>query len=334
MAKKLLQRPNFDLVEFYGMVTVSSKMLSLFETLRRIAQTDSAILVRGQSGTGKELVANAVHKLSRRSAGPFCAINCATLAPELMASELFGHAKGAFTGAVSNHHGLFAAANKGTLFLDEIAELSLPVQSRLLRVIQEKSFLPLGSTQVKNVDVRIISATHKALRKAVQEGSFREDLMYRIRVVPVFLPPLSARGRDIEVLLWRFIDEFNTVSRRKIDTVESSVMEAVNDYSWPGNVRELRNNVEYAFAIGEGPCLTLNDLMPEIRGETFEPDLSKDDNYLFNRKDNLSFWQRQQLSEILKALEQSSGNRKKAADLLGMSRSTLWRKLKELGLDS
>lgn len=335
MSKRLIRRPHFDIVEYHGMVTVSEKMIALFEALNRVARTESAILVRGQSGTGKELVARAIHKLSKRSQGPFQAINCATLAPELMASELFGHARGAFTGAVNQHHGLFSVADQGSLFLDEIAELSLNIQARLLRVIQEKSFFPVGSTKLKKVDVRIISATHKALRNEVSIGNFREDLMYRIRVVPIFLPRLSERGRDIEVILWRFIEEFNQVSDRFIDSLEVDVLDAMNSYEWPGNVRELRNNVEHAFAVGEGPVLKLSDLMPELRGESYDWGAEKKISYLsqdHEKVDSRSYLNVREKERIIGALDRARGNRQKAAEILGMSRSTLWRKIREFGL--
>ena len=197
-----------DVTDFHGIVTVSPQMRSFFELLRRAARSDASILIRGESGTGKELAAAAIHQLSRRRNRPFQAINCATLTPELAASELFGHVRGAFTGAIREREGLFALANGGTAFLDEVAELSPDIQGRLLRVLQEQTFVPVGGTEPIHVDVRMLAATNKSLRDEVERGRFREDLMYRIRVVPLFLPPLVERDGDVEALTWWFIKKF------------------------------------------------------------------------------------------------------------------------------
>lgn len=308
-------------VNFHGMVTASNRMKEVFRLIERVARSESAVLVRGDSGTGKELVAQAIHALSPRQSYPFHAINCAVLAPELMASELFGHARGAFTGAVTEHKGLFNASHQGSLFLDEIAELPLSVQARLLRVLQEKSFFPVGSTKQVSVDVRMIAATHKALRTEVQEGRFREDLMYRVRVVPIFLPKLSQRDGDVSYLAWRFIDEFNLQGFRKVEQIAEDAYDALMSYSWPGNIRELRNNIEHAFVIGEGATISLSDLPPELRGQEPLPKSSNEETL-----------KEKERSRIVFALEKASGKRAVAAAALGMSRGTLWRKLKEHGL--
>jgi transcriptional regulator with PAS, ATPase and Fis domain len=310
------QRP--PLTFFHGMVSASPVMEELFELLTRVARTDASVLIRGETGTGKELVARALHELSPRSRRPFLAVNCATLTPELLASELFGHVRGAFTGAVQERKGLFARADGGTLFLDEVAEIGPDVQARLLRVLQERSFVPLGGTSAVQVDVRIFAATHKALRREVEEGRFREDLMYRIRVVPIFLPALRDRIGDVEALTWHFIEEFNRGDLRKIRRVDGRALDALLAHSWPGNVRELRNVVEYAFAVGDGDTLRVTELPPELRGEPpAAPPLSSE--HAEKRK-------------IEAALAQTNGRRGKAAELLGISRSTLWRKMRELGL--
>ncbi len=322
MTQKIYRRPDMSsCVIFHGMVTASNRMKEVFRLIERVARSESAVLVRGDSGTGKELVAQAIHALSPRQSYPFHAINCAVLAPELMASELFGHARGAFTGAVAEHKGLFNASHLGSLFLDEIAELPLSVQARLLRVLQEKSFFPVGSTKQVSVDVRMIAATHKALRTEVQEGRFREDLMYRIRVVPIFLPKLSQRDGDVNYLAWRFIDEFNQHGFRKVEQIAEDAYDALMSYSWPGNIRELRNNIEHAFAIGEGPTISLSELPPELRGQ--EP---------LQKEANEQTLKEKERSRIVFALEKASGKRSVAAAILGMSRGTLWRKLKEHGL--
>ena len=306
-----------DPVEFCGIITASQNMKDLFEVVKRVARTDSSVLLRGESGTGKELFARAIHSISPRNPFAFKALNCAALSKELMHSELFGHVKGAFTGASHEHKGIFHEANKGSIFLDEIAELPLDLQAKLLRVLQEKSFNKIGSTKTEHVNVRFISATHTSLRKIVAEGQFREDLMYRIRVVPLFLPRLSERGEDIELLTWRFIDEFNKLGFREIKSLSKDAREAILEYSWPGNIRELRNNIELAFAIGVGPELKLTDLSPELQGIS---------------PPNLTEFPKHEKKELLKALEKTKGNKGKAADLCQISRATFWRKCKFYGI--
>jgi transcriptional regulator with PAS, ATPase and Fis domain len=293
-------------------------MLEFFQLVERAARTDSAVLIRGESGTGKELVARALHGKSNRASGPFRALNCATLTPELLASELFGHVRGAFTGAVRDRQGLFAAADGGTIFLDEVAEMPLGLQAQLLRVVESKSFVPVGGTDPITVDVRVLSATNVALRLAVEDRRFREDLMYRIRVVPLFLPRLAERDGDVEALLWHFIEAGNQRGMRTIDGIDSQVLEALLDYSWPGNVRELQNVIDYAFAIGEGGTFTIDELTPELRGEP-PPDSTR----------RATGGERHRIEQ---ALAQAGGRKGKAAELLGMSRSTLWRKLREYRL--
>ena len=317
---ELVRRPDLELISFHGMLTVAPQMKQLFALIERVARTDSSVLIRGETGTGKELVARAIHDLSPRSGGPFRAVNCATFTPELLASELFGHVRGAFTGAIRDRAGLFALASGGTVFLDEIAEMPLDLQARLLRIVQERSFVPVGGTEPVEVDVRLLSATNKALRREVAEGRFREDLMYRIRVVPLFLPRLIERDGDIEALLWHFIDELNRSSPyRTIEAVDREVLDAMGEYDWPGNVRELRNIVEYAYAVGDGPVLTLEDLTPELRGE---PPPGREG---ASEKDK-------ERARLLEALAETGGHKTRAAELLGISRSTLWRKLRELNL--
>jgi two-component system response regulator AtoC len=321
-AEHIVRNPQLQPDQFFGMITVSSKMTDFFELIRRVSRTEAAILIRGETGTGKEMVAQAIHQLSPRSSGPYNALNCATLTAELMLSELFGHVKGAFTGAFSDHRGLFEVSDGGTLFLDEVAEIPLNVQPRLLRVLQDRGFTRLGSTKTTYSNVRVIAATNEALRRKVERGEFRADLLYRIRVVPVFLPRLIERGRDIEVLLWRFIDEFNTQGWRYVEGIERRALDAMFDYSWPGNIRELRNNIEYAFAVGEGPVLRLTELTPELRGE------APPEGHLVTIADH----HLQEKKRITEALVQANGHKSKAAEQLGISRATLWRKMKEFGL--
>lgn len=321
MSSDVLEPPALAPTEFHGMITVAPKMREFFDLVRKVARTDASVLVRGETGTGKELVAKALHDLSPRSDGPFKALNCATLTGELLASELFGHVKGAFTGAVSSRQGLFELADGGTIFLDEIAELPRDLQARLLRVVQEQKFVPLGGSQTMTVDVRIISATHRSLRDAVDKGEFREDLMYRIRVVPLFLPPLRDRLGDVEALTWHFVEHFNGRGFRKVDGIAKDAMQALARYEWPGNVRELRNVIEYAFAVGDGTVITTDELTPELRGEP--PPVRRDEPLT---EEDL------ERERLLDALRETGGNRTDAAELLGISRTTLWRKLKEHGI--
>src|SRR5437667_4964021 len=268
MSPVILRRPpGLRLRSFHRIYTVAPEMETLFVTLRRVANAQCTVLVGGETGTGKELVARAIHLESPRRRAPFRAVNCATFSPTLLESELFGHVRGAFTGAVRDRAGLFALAHGGTLFLDEVAEIPLELQGKLLRVMQEKTFVPVGDTRPVTVDVRIISATNKPLAREVAEGRFREDLSYRMRVVPVSLPPLRDRGGDVEALFWHFVDRMNHQGLRRITGVTRPAMDAIRSYRWPGNVRELRSAVEYAFVVGEGPTLEVADLTPELRGE-------------------------------------------------------------------
>mgnify|MGYP002632564247 CR=1 FL=1 len=306
---------------FHGIVSVAPEMFDLFELIRRVARTDATILVRGETGTGKELVGRAIHELSTRAAGPYRTVNCATLSPELLASELFGHVKGAFTGAIKDRQGLFTLADRGTLFLDEISEIPLDIQARLLRILQEQTFTPLGGTVSEKVDVRVVSATHRSLRREVEAGRFREDLMYRVRVVPLFLPPLRERTGDVPALTHHFVSLFNDRGFRAIDGLTPNAWDALLSHRWPGNVRELRNVIEYAFAVGEGPRIHLSHLPPELRGE--DPPEGP------GREKSMAEMER---DRIVQALRRTAGRKSDAASLLGMSRSTLWRKMREHGL--
>ncbi|MCB9777518.1 MAG: sigma-54-dependent Fis family transcriptional regulator [Alphaproteobacteria bacterium] len=333
MPRANLTRPDLHPHDFHGLVTVSPKMLELFELIRRAARSNATVLVRGESGTGKELVATAIHQASPRHKHPFRAVNCATFTPELLASELFGHVRGAFTGAVRDKAGVFAQADQGTLFLDEVAELPLELQARLLRVLQQKRFVPVGATSEVEVDVRVVSATNAALRKLVGEGRFREDLMYRIRVVVLYLPRLAEREGDLEALAWHFIDRFNAEGLRRVHAIDRTAWEAMRAYSWPGNIRELRNNIEQAFVLGEGPVLRLEELAPElVAGE--EPVHAPDhtghvDAPAAPATPTLEDIQRDQLVAAIRA---TGGRREEMAERLGISRSTLYRRLKHFGL--
>lgn len=323
-------QPEGKVEEFHGIVTRDPMMKQACTIVRNVAETDATVLIRGETGAGKELVARAIHAESHRRDKPFLAVNCAALSPALLESELFGHVRGAFTGAVKDHAGVFQRADGGALFLDEVAELPMELQAKLLRVLQERDFVPVGGDRAVRVDVRIIAATHRSLREMAKEGRFREDLMYRLRVVPIFLPPLRERRQDVSLLLWRFIDRHNARGHRRVLRVEPEAMRALLDHAWPGNVRELQNVVEYAFAVGRGEALRLDDLPPEFRelpapatAESAVPRAASG----AERRDEAN-----QAERIREALDAAAGKIDDAAKLLGMSRATFWRKRKQYGL--
>jgi len=242
----------------------------------------------------------------------------------LLESELFGHVRGAFTGAIKDHSGLFQRAHGGTLFLDEVAELPLELQAKLLRVIQERNYIPVGGDRSIEVDVRLVAATHRSLREEVKSGRFREDLMYRLRVVPIFIPPLRERREDISLLIWHFIHQHNAANFRKIEKIEPEAMRVLLDYAWPGNIRELHNVVEYAFAVGRGTTLRLSELPSEFREPM--PVIDK------RIKQSSPMSTAQKMAAIRQALEQSNGMVTPAAEILGVSRATFWRMRKLYGL--
>ena len=317
---RIVRRPReLGVLDIHGLYSVSPQMEQLRRQLLRVAKADCTVLIGGESGTGKELVARAVHAESSRREAPFRAVNCATFSPTLLESELFGHVRGAFTGATRDRPGLFALADKGTLFLDEVAEISHDLQGRLLRVLQERSFLPVGSTRPVNVDVRLVSATNKNLRTEAGEGRFRDDLMYRLRVVPIFLPPLRERAGDVEALFWHFVDEVNAQNGRRIEGITPQAMQALRSYAWPGNVRELHNTVECAYVMGDGPVIQFEDLIPEVRGEP--PSGGAHERSSESER-----------GRVLAALAKHRGRMTSAAVELGVSRTTLWRKMYALGL--
>jgi transcriptional regulator with PAS, ATPase and Fis domain len=307
-------------VQFHGMWTQDPGMLRLFGIIEKVARTESRVLVRGETGSGKELVARAVHALSGRARGPFRAINCAALPANLLESELFGHVRGAFTGAVRDYPGHFRLAEGGTLFLDEVGEMPLDLQVKLLRVVETGTVIPVGGTQALPVDVRIVAATHRSLRAETAAGRFRADLMYRLRVVPVFLPPLRDRPGDVMLLAGRFLDELSRRGPRRIEHVSDDARRRLEAWSWPGNVRELRNVLEYAWVIGDGPTLLAADLPPELLEAAPRPAGAD------TAATELP------AAAIHDALARALGRRARAAELLGVSRTTLWRRMRELGL--
>ena len=311
--------PGAGPVQFQGMWTQSPSMREVFHVIERVAPTDVTVLVRGETGTGKELVAHAIHALSARARGPFQAINCAALPPTLLESALFGHVRGAFTGAVRDTQGHFQLAHRGTLFLDEIGELSMELQAKLLRVLETHTVLPVGAQKPVPVDVRIVSATHRSLRKDVEAGRFRADLMYRLRVVPIFLPALRASKGDIALLCNQLIAQLNQQAQRRIERVAPEAMRALERYDWPGNVRELSNVLAYANTMGDGPLLVLRDLPPELRDAVHHTDAPE------SEAKPLS----DEARALLDVLRRAGGNKNRAAKMLGISRVTLWGRLRE-----
>jgi transcriptional regulator with PAS, ATPase and Fis domain len=323
--------PGGDPVSFQGMWSQASEMKALFHVIERVAPQAATVLVRGETGTGKELVAQALHALSPRRKGPFRAINCAALPANLLESELFGHVRGAFTGAVRDTPGHFQLATRGTLFLDEVGELPLELQSKLLRVLETRTVLPVGGRQPIPIDVRIVSATHRSLRKAVELGQFRADLMYRLRVIPIFLPPLRERREDVPLLAEKLLPGVCDGAVRRVERIAQPALAALERYDWPGNVRELLNVLAYACTIGEGPILQLRDLPREVI-EASERTSRRDGQPAAARDDErpVASGQSDEARRIGDALARSGGNKQRAAELLGISRVTLWRHLRAL----
>lgn len=318
---------------FHGMWTRDAKMKRMFQIIERAAADDVTVLVRGETGAGKELVAHALHARSSRAQGRFQAINCAALPATLLESELFGHVKGAFTGAQRDTIGHIQLAHGGTLFLDEVAEVPLELQAKLLRVIETRSVIPLGAREPIQVDVRIVAATHRALRAEVEAGRFRADLMYRLRVIPIYLPPLRERVLDVSLLVEKLIEELNARGRRQVETISAGALHALESHDWPGNVRELRNALQYAYVIGEGPVLEPTDLPPELAevDEGGEDGGSAGDAGAADVADPTS--SSAEARRITQALGRTRGHKAQAARLLGISRITLWRRMRELGME-
>jgi two-component system response regulator AtoC len=314
----------------------SPAMQELFDVIRQVAPTQASVLIQGPSGTGKELVANAIHRLSSRSRGPFVAVHCAALSPTLLESELFGHEKGAFTGAVSRRKGRFEQADGGTLFLDEIGEIEPAIQVKLLRVLEERRFERVGGDETIEVDIRLLTATNRDLKKLVEEGIFREDLYYRLSVVPVNLPPLSERAGDIPLLADHFIRDFAERNGRAITGITPDAVNLLCAYSWPGNVRELRNTIERMVVLSSGGRLTARDVPPQIRAAGNAP---AGGGTAANNASSPSTPQpaagslaETEKRKILDVLAKHRGNRTRAAVELGISRRTLHRKLNEYGI--
>jgi two-component system response regulator AtoC len=302
----------------------SAAMREIFSLVQKVASSSSPVLITGETGTGKELVARAVHAEGERKNGPFVAVNCSAISPTLIESELFGHAKGAFTGADRERPGLFAAAHRGTLFLDEIGELPLELQPKLLRVLQEGEILRVGESQPRRIDVRVVAATSRNVREEVAKGRFREDLFYRLAVVEIQIPPLRERREDIPVLIRHFLTRIAGREGRKIPVLSAACLETLAGYSWPGNVRELENFMEKTMIFNRGDVIESSDLPGEVRRQERR---AGDD---LSLKDAVTRLEREY---IRKALATTGGNQTQAAKLLEISLRGMLYKMKEYGLE-
>jgi PAS domain S-box-containing protein len=313
--------------KFFGLVSRSPRMQEVFRLVDTISTSDTSVLITGESGTGKELIATAIQESSLRRKKPFLKINCSALTETLLESELFGHEKGAFTGAVAEKPGKFEVADGGTVFLDEVGDMSLGLQAKLLRLLQEREFQRVGGHRTIKVDVRLIAATNKDLKAEIEAGRFREDIYYRLCVIPIRLEPLRERPEDIPLLIHHFMDVFRQKYRRPIRELSERALHMLTRYPWPGNVRELQNVIEYAFVCCNGPRLMREHLPVEIRSsvpggglpETVSPDEEGTEQGTLKQR-------------ILQLLQTHGGNRGEVARVLGISRTTLWRRMKDLGI--
>jgi two-component system, NtrC family, response regulator HydG len=320
---KAFRHELYDRDSFHGMIGTSAPMERVFELITNASKSDAPIIILGESGTGKELAAKAVHELSDRREAPYIKVNCAALNESLLESELFGHTKGAFTGALKNHEGRFEAARAGDIFLDEIGDLPLSTQVKLLRVLEEKVIERVGDNQPIDIDIRIISATNQDLPLLVKNGIFREDLFYRINVIPITIPPLRDRVEDIPLLADSFFRKIQLKSNKNIRGISNKAMDLLVQYPWPGNVRELKSAFEFAFVTCQNdtiqpmdfPLSLLNTkrLIPEQETVTTETGISKK-------------------QQLIDALQRTRGHQSKAAELLGVSRVTVWNRMKRYGL--
>ena len=307
---------------FFDLVGKSQAMADVYRRIQDIASVEATVLIEGETGTGKELVARAIHQASPRKDHPFVAVNCAGLTDSLLGSQLFGHKRGAFTGATHDHQGFFEAANSGTLFLDEIGDMPLNIQTTLLRVLQEKEIIRLGESHPRKVDVRVVTATHQNLQELVNAGSFRSDLMYRVRVARIHLPALRDRREDIPLLSSVFFGQSRATTKKEdVQEISDKAMQTLIKYSWPGNVRELKSALDYAFIHCHGSVIEPSDLPPECSNPMEAPPRSIESPL-------------DEKEQILDALKRAKGKRAEAARILGMSRSTLYRRLESLGLPS
>lgn len=310
---------------FHGILGKSASMRQIYELIKNAAYSDAPVIVYGESGTGKELVTEAIHAESPRSAKPLVKVNCAALTESLLESELFGHVKGAFTGAYAHRQGRFEAAHSGYIFLDEIGDLPLSTQVKLLRVLEDKVIERVGDNKPVQVDVRIITATNRNLQELVRQGSFRQDLYYRINVVPIHLPPLRQRPEDIPLLADHFFQRIKLKTGKPLKGITPEAMEALTSYSWPGNIRELKSVFEYAFVACAQGMIQPNHLLPQI----FQSPIPQDSRA---GAGDAPVKDEQVKQELVRALQQSGGNQSEAARILGVSRVTVWNRMKKYSI--
>ena len=318
---------------FPGFIGKSSEMLQIFSLIERVSRSDSTVIVYGESGTGKEMVAKAIHQSSSRKDKPFIAINCGAIPENLLESELFGHVKGAFTGATNPKAGKFELANGGTIFLDEIGDMSSDLQVKVLRVLEEREFERVGGSKTISVDIRVIAATHRDLQEEVQKGNFREDLFYRLEVIPINLPPLRKRKKDIPHLINYFMNILNEKTKRNVTQISDDALSTLKRYNWPGNVRELRNIMERLIVLANGNEIALDDIPPKIKNEELKPELVPD---IEISKEGIclnSAVSDFEKALIVKSLEKSNWVKNKAAKLLQLNRTTLVEKIKRHHLE-
>jgi len=298
----------------------SLKMQEIYNLVQLVAKSDVTVLIQGESGTGKALVASTIHTLSHRASGPFITVSCGTLPASLLESELFGHVRGAFTGAIKDKPGRFELADRGTIFLDEVGEMDPSLQVKLLRVLQEREFERVGGTRTVKVDVRVIAASNRDLHKALQDGSFREDLFYRLNVVPIIVPPLRERKEDIPLLVTAFLEKLAAQTQRKRLMVSPGAMRLLIEYDWPGNVRELENALEFASVGTDGDSLVAQSLPLSITGRGQGAD--------YARRPLVQIVAEREREEIVRKLVECEGKVSNVAKTLGIGRTTLWRKMK------
>ncbi|MBF0205506.1 MAG: sigma 54-interacting transcriptional regulator [Oligoflexia bacterium] len=325
---ELLQKQLKQSYTFHDIIGKSPKIRDIFSILPNVAQSNSTVLIQGPSGSGKEVFAKAIHTLSKREKNPFIAINCGAIPHNLLESEFFGHVRGAFTDAKNNKPGKFKLAEGGTIFLDEIGDLPLLLQVKLLRIIQEKEFEPVGGTRAYKTDVRIILATNKNLLEQVSEKRFREDLYFRINVVKLTLPSISERREDIPLFISHFIKMQNSITNKKIENVSEDVMHFLMQYSFPGNIRELQNIIEYAFILCNGSTIEMQHLPTEVVS-LYHQNINRDHPFLDNNISCFTTFYQLEAEMIKKKLERNKWNRKRTAEELGINPSTLWRKMQK-----
>lgn len=304
---------------FYGIIGRGKVMQDIFNLIEEISDSDATVLIQGESGTGKELVANAIQATSKRKSKPFVKVNCAVFPENLLASELFGHIKGAFTDAVRDRLGRFELANEGTIFLDEIAEMPLQTQVQLLRVLQEGTFERVGESIPRKADVRVIAATNIKIAEALKSGKLREDLYFRLNVIPIFIPPLRERVEDIPHLVNSFIKEFSKIYNKQIEDIDNEALDALIKYYWPGNVRELENIIEFLVVRTKERIIHFDSLPENLKAAKNDQQFVKE-------------YKRENPSELIQILEKHKWNKTKAAQELGVGRTTLWRMLKNLNI--